>query len=190
MRNERLAKKKLDAIAKRIGKRRIHYKAFSRMLNIEFRSLKTRFYFKRAKDFGQAIAYSGYFNPPPIDEDGKYHVHVEYGKDVDDRINPRKSVYDYIYQVLVHEYRHGYQWRARKFRIRRPPDASFTYSNKSIQKEVRHMMDYDEVDAHASDTAVLLQMGRKRNDRYELLKKHAPKVWKKFHKKVYLFSHK
>ena len=61
-----------------------------------------------------------------------------------------------------------------------------------IQEMVRYLSDYDEIDAYAYEAAVALKMDEKTHTikQYDDIKEYAPDAWKRFHKKVYLFTHK
>lgn len=196
MRNARIAKKKLDTIAKKIGYRKVHYIALCRMLNKEFKSLKVRFEFRtwmdqfytddiRQKDY---LVFGGHYD---THNEYKYQVNIDRDPNLI-YIKPRRGFFTEAYLTVVHELRHGYQHRARKFRKRRKEDDSFVYDKDIFfQDNIRYLMDYDEIDAYAMEHAEAIKMNHdKKNDRYDVLKKHAPRAWKKFHKKVYLFTHK
>jgi hypothetical protein len=192
MRNFRLAKKKLDAIAKKIGFRKVHYLVLSRMLNKEFESMSVRFkfwtdiYMPWKKNY---VVFSGGYNQP---SDGtEYRYTIEMCRDPNDPyIKPRKAFFNEAYLVLVHELRHGYQYRTRRFKKSRAKDSSFKHFNRSVQDRVRYLSDYDEVDAYATEHAEALKINAPIDNRYDLLKTYAPKVWQRYQKKVYLLSHK
>jgi len=192
MRNTRIAKKKLDAIAKKIGYRKIHYLVLSRMLNKEFKSLKTNFRFQRAVARGSFFTAAGSYSPPNTsDSPHRYTVYICRDGRIK-YVKPRKAFFRDVYFVLAHEYGHGYQHRTRKFRNRYEKKQSFRHKNKKTQEMVRYLSDYDEIDAYAFEAAEAAKMGESTYTvrQYDEIKEYAPKAWKRFHKKVYLFTHK
>jgi len=190
-RNARIAYKKLEKIALKVGYGKVDYKILSRMLNREFKSMKVRFRFKRVDGLDDYISATGYYIPPHFGDDHRYEVQVFYGGKTQ---KLRRKFYTEIYFILVHEFRHGYQYRARKFRHRRPPDKSFLHASKPFQEEIRYLMDYDEIDAYAMEIAESRRMGCElvyRQANYQVYKDTIPKMtkpWKKLMKKIYKYS--
>ena len=200
MRNENIAKKKLDAIAKRIGYRKVYYVVLSRMLNEAFRSLKVRFKFVQSPDLDEYFIFTGEFNPHIDGRDNIYSVYI--GRSLEHKyIKPRKGFFDELYLVLVHEFRHSYQYRKRNNRIIPEPKNLFFHKNLDIQENVRYLSDRDEIDAHAYEASFEIRMKNitfsealaklEHVQKYKkYLKKHSPDDWKQFIKKLYLHYHK
>lgn len=191
-----LAKKKLDKIAKQIGYRKLQYNVLSRILNKEFKSMRVKFSFlSSTTGLGEFVIMNGWYNGCS-DDDG-YRYEIEITKDNNQKyIKPRKhGFFEELYFVLMHELRHGYQDRSRKYkaihdhcsaRIPRDLDAD---TARTLQY---HSMN-DEIDAYAFETAEAIRMGKKDYwiiDRYRKIGTHLPDVYNRFLKKVYLFSNK
>jgi hypothetical protein len=201
MRNLEIARKKLEKIQKRFGKDAVYARTFTRALNEEFKSLSVRFSSRQEKGIPpKRIIYSGYFNGLCKDQfdDKLYNVDIRTDMGGDWLLPHQCKMYREILCILAHEFRHGYQHRARKRRVNICKTRKIKHFNKYIQNEVNYLLDYDEIDAYAYAVAYELHIKRQplrhgltkcwinRTLYSKYIKKYAPpRYYKKFLRKVY-----
>jgi hypothetical protein len=193
MRNVKIARKKLDRVAAQIGDREVKFSVLCRYLNKEFESLSVRFKSKAEEYYSFCV--SGFFNSYSTVEfdEKRYNVNITYNKTTP-YVNPNKILGE-ILLVLVHEFRHGHQDSRRGLKLL-PADKApkFKHFNKKLQENVLYLSDYDELDAYAYEAAYAAKLNRDNSwivNRYKkVLGKHAPKLYFRFLKKLYLFTNK
>jgi hypothetical protein len=159
MRNLKIAQKKLDKIAAEIGNGKIRSRTLIRKLNKEFKSLKVRFSTRHDPKMYKSITCEGLYNGRVKDQyDAIYSIIII--KDTKEVwIKPRRHAFFMeMYLILAHEFRHGYQDRRRKYRVNIREKATFHHFNKYVRDDVRYLIDYDEVDAYAFETAEELRL--------------------------------
>ena len=191
-----LAKKKLDKVAKEIGYRKVTHSVLSRLLNREFKTMRVKFSFlSSATGLGEYVTLSGWYNGG-CDDDG-YLYEIEITKDNSQKyIKPRAhGFFRELYLVLVHELRHGYQARSRKYKKVR--DRYSRRIPKMVDVDTKKMLRYysskDEIDAYAFETAEAIKAGMKDYwmfKKYREVGQYLPDMNKRFLKKVYLLSNK
>ena len=177
----------MQRVSDKIGTRPIRISTLCYHLNREFKSLSVRF---RSKS-GEFFSISGYFSPyKDYDKEGRYNVLISYEKEYP-TITLDKEFCDELLLIMAHEFRHGQQFK------RRDPhytsDSKFKHENIDVQEEVRYLSEPCELDSYAFEAAYALKLGANNwtHERYKMfLGKYAPKLYNKFMKKVYLFSHK
>ncbi len=203
MRNIKVAENKLNKVIKGIGNRDVKLPILIRYLNKEFQSLSVKF--KSCK--GEFFSISGYYSGNNKNSnDSRYNVEITY--EINDNIIIKTRLKDLIDQlliVLIHEFRHGYQDRKRKFRFKNN-NALFWRVQKLSKKfgidfnmmEYYYLIDYDEVDAYAYELAYVLRSSKSETidnsfivSRYKkIVATFNQKAYNRFLKKVYLNMNK
>lgn len=186
------AEKKLDQLIEKIGDKKMTIPTICRYLNKTFRPMSVRFTSKLDNHFAITGLFGGNFK---VEDELRYNIHISYDRKKE-KIFPADWLINEVFVVMVHEFRHGHQETKRKKKIL-PIQRSlkFKHSMKNIQDSVNYLSDYDEIDAYAYEVAYSIKHGQKRNfwitQQYKkTLGKYAPKLYKRFLKKVYLFTHK
>lgn len=190
------ARKKLDRVAEKVGNRKISSRTFVRMLNREFRSMRVKFFTKPLSKFGKYITVEGYYNGADREDGWVYTLYII--KDPKEKtIKPRRhGLFRELLLVLAHEFRHAYQRKRRKGRTTLRENPKFTHFNKYVRRDVRYLIEYDELDAYAFEAAEELRLLKltiadlKLSSVYRTMygtkvKKYAPKHYKKWVRKVY-----
>lgn len=201
MRNEDKAKKKLKAVADKVRGRSIKFSSLSSILNKEFKDMPVKFIFRGIKTpdknwFALGGEYS--CDAERTDKsDPKYTVTLEYwnGHPNIDSL-PEKEfnlIFNDLYYILCHEFRHGYQERKRNHKNIRTRFRNITVTNRMSH----YYASYDELDAYAYETALYMKetgSGITTSwvwKKYKELFCNCDKVtYNRFMKKVYLLSHK
>jgi hypothetical protein len=187
-----IAEKKINRLIEEIGDRKMTIPTLCRYLNKTFRSMSVRFTSKLDDYFAITGMFGGNLK---VEDELRYNIHVHYDRKKE-KIFPADSLLEAIFIVMVHEFRHGYQDTRRRKRILPiQRTLKFKHSVKTVQDSVNYLSDYDEIDAYAFEVAHAIKNGHKGyfwiTQQYKkTLGKHAPELYKKFLKKVYLFSHK
>lgn len=193
MRNIRIAEKKLNKVATFIGDNPVRLSTICYHLNKEFKSLSVKFRSKLHNHY----SISGHFNPYRFRDEGdmRYNVLITYEEK--QKIVADKQFWEELMLILVHEFRHGYQNRKCPQNIGLKYSAKFNHLSKFVRAEVSYLTEPNELDAYAYETAYAIDknMANWHNhwtiERYRVfVDTYAPKLYKKFLKKVYLFSHK
>jgi hypothetical protein len=195
MRNIKSAKKRLERVIDKIGYEKISMVSFCRLMNREFKPMSIRFHSKKSDYYSVSGNYMGNCDR---DEELRYKIDITWDRS-EHKFKPTRSFYMDIFMVLVHEFRHSYQDRKRNITLEswhRTP--KFNHPKKKVVEEVNYLSDYDELDAYAYEVAFVFNMGTRKTimsswivNRYrKALGKHAPKLYNKFLKKVYLYTHK
>jgi hypothetical protein len=196
MRNLQRAAKKLEKIAAEVGNRKVYYRTLCMILNREFKSLKVRFAFRKEVSFkhSKCVTVEAFYCGE-LDLDHLYEVNVIRDPKMDYIKPRRKGLFREIYLVLAHEFRHAYQYRRRNFRVIKRENPYFWHFNKHVRKDVRYLIEYDELDAYAFETAEEMKLrgwGIKdlrltsvyRTMYGKKIKKYAPKHFQKWVRKV------
>lgn len=183
MRNIDIALKKIVKIIDKIGDKPIRYSILSRMLNQEFKSMSVRFRCKKSN----RCSLSGYYAGDIQEEnERRYNVLMNYDND----IIPVNYLLNHLIEILyvmIHEFRHGYQYS------RRPKKERYCrYKNDDDQFE--YLSDQDELDAYAYGAAYQEMLEGKGGadwiiNRYrDVVSPRDPKLYHRFLSKVYKFS--
>lgn len=193
MRNLKIALKKVEDIAKKIGNRKLHHRTVSKILNKELGSLSVKCKFKAEANMAGYLVLSGQYNPPFLNEDHRYSVIISHDpKNI--YIKPRRNFYEELICVLAHEFRHGYQDRKRKYRKVPFNLGTFKHKDVTIQEEVRYLSNNEEIDSYAFECVVAKVIGSARYMptfiRYSQISKHSPNTYKKFITRVKYLSDK
>jgi hypothetical protein len=192
MRNVKIARKKLDQVIAQIGDRHIRMPILCRYLNKAFKSLKVRFTSKQGDDYSMSGNYAGDHRDP---DEGRYNVLLTYNKN-EKTFKPNlifeDNFYDDIFAVVVHEMRHGYQYRKRGgLRFEKQFKAN---KFNEVSDEVMYLSDSDELDAYAYEVATAQKYGHRASwviERYKrYFKETNPKIYNRFLNKVYKYAHK
>jgi hypothetical protein len=193
MRNITVAKNKLKKISHKLSDKKLSVVSLCRYLNKEFRNLSVKFRPKKGDFFSIAGEFAGDVR---YDNELRYNVDITWDKNQKYFI-PTKDFYHQLLLTMIHEFRHGYQERRRNNKEIMPwfRHPKFQHPKKDIVEEVNYLSDYDELDAHAYEAAYELKHRKSKRswvvNRYRKnLAIHNPKLFNKFLKKVYLFSHK
>ena len=182
MRNVKIAEKKLKRVAAKVGDSPVRLSVLCRYLNEEFKSLSVRF----RSEAGTYFSVHGYFSPDHMNDpdDKRYNVVMIYDR-ADPKLVPARYIWDSILGVLVHEFRHGYQEQKRGF--------AASPSFKNTNTNLAYLSDYDEIDAYAFEAAYAIKNKMPHTwikRKYKAIAISSPKVYNKFLKKLYLFTHK
>lgn len=174
------------------------YLVLCRTLNREFKSLSVRFSFR--KSTGKNMPMHGY----QWHIEGNYNQRIP-GVELDELLyeirivrlknhkyfTVNKWFWQELYLVLAHEFKHAQQYAKRKNRM------IFTTERKDLNpKADKYLCNYDEIDAHAYETAIewklkggpLMTLATVRKY-YKKCRRWAMPEWRRFIKKVYKYSH-
>ncbi len=194
MRNITLAKGRMKKVSERIGNKRLSMPTICRYLNDEFNTMSVKFRSKKGDFFSVSGHYSG--SRWDGDDDLMYNILIIYDQKT---YKISTEFYQEIFIALVHEFRHGYQFRKRR---NRDVNKKARYTDKRYPLSFSYLADYDELDAHAYEVAYVfrnyIQDTSNRHitaswiiNRYrKIVAKHNQKLYNKFLKKVYVFAHK
>jgi len=196
MRNLQRATKIIDALRTRWGKRAyVSTIGLSRILNREFKSLHVVIKFvvdsDRKKSHSWKIA--GWYDHriPGVEPTYPlYEFHV-IRRSANPKFMVNKWFWNELLIALAHEFKHADQYRKRNFRQR------FTTERRNLSpKADKYYCDFDEIDAHAFETALEWKLrGGNFMDQptvkeyYKKTRRWAMPEWRRFVKRVHKYFH-
>ena len=198
MRNLKIAESKLNRVAALIGSDPVPFSTICYYLNKEFKSLSVKFRSKGHTDY----SISGHFNPYRERDEGdlRYNILITYDKRKTNKNSTfiaDNQFWKEIMLVMVHEFRHGYQNQQCKHNIGIKSNSKFKNLSKFVREEINYLTDPNELDAYAFESAYAMKNNISNCHNYWTVEryrvfvgKYDPKLYNKFLKKVYLFSHK
>ena len=125
-------------------------------------------------------------------DESKFNVLINYTKGAE--VNSLHLLWEELILVMVHEFRHGYQYNQSRIPMMPARRQSFQHSDQSIVNLVNYFSDTNEIDAHAFEAAYAKNSGIAYDwiiDRHRIvLGEYDVKSYNRFLKKFYAFSNK